>query len=362
MHVRKTKPWLKKRMSSCSSDIVTNSKKKQNQNCCKTKAVDISTDRDKSSSKVNYNEVDQKAGNINQTKSIIREMNSRVFTTRYVYNSKCDVNQVKYELVCLLSHVFAMCKQINRHIVNVSYAGVVKRSWDHKLGYVVNKAKAEFTHKPGICNVTKIYEKPVAHQMKRHTSVKDEAIIKKVSSVTNDNHIDGNTAGDAITIDTLHNNVTEDEAIQVFNTRNGREDRALEQASNLVKNDKNTSRKIMGEGIKTSLKVGSLNNCQNGYKLLYDARDMGDDKFINSIMYHRNHTYDIPEHDACPSYVKCQQQSKYKFGFVPLTEPTLPETNDINILLDNSLMGLYSQVKQFQQPNFMGARVPTHHS
>ena len=123
-------------------------------------------------------------------------------------------------------------------------------------------------------------------------------------------------------------------------------------------NRQDSNRIITEEDTHTYPKVGSYNVCQTGYKLLYDARNMGDDEFINSIMYHRNQTYDIAECDICPSYAKWQKQSKYKFGFVPLTEPILPNTNDTNTLLDNSPMGLYSQVKKFQQPNFMGARVP----
>ena len=153
----------------------------------------------------------------------------KVFMTRYVYNSSCNVNQVKYELVRPLSHVLAMCKRINRPIVNVSYADVVKRSAVHELGHVVNSVKAEFTHEPGRSNFTKIVKKPVARQMKRHTSVRDDVIVTKVSGVTNDNQLGGHT-DDIATTHTFHNTLIKDEGIQMSNTKIQRENGALKQA------------------------------------------------------------------------------------------------------------------------------------
>ena len=57
------------------------SKSKQKQNCGKAKTVDRGTHTDKSSSKVNNNEVDKSVCDTNKTKSVLKDINSRVFTT-----------------------------------------------------------------------------------------------------------------------------------------------------------------------------------------------------------------------------------------------------------------------------------------
>ena len=66
---------------------------------------------------------------------------------------------------------------------------------------------------------------------------------------------------------------------------------------------------------------GVHNDPVSSQKLKVD--DYDSDKFIYSVIYHKNSRLCIPQ-SGCQSYVACKSQSKYDFGFFPLTDPVLP--------------------------------------
>ena len=90
--------------------------------------------------------------------------------------------------------------------------------------------------------------------------------------------------------------------------------------------------------------------------LLYDVNSSADDKFVYSLLFTGNKEIV----NACNN-VSLQQfraQSKYMFGFIPMSEPLMPSNYQSNVNDGYSVVDLHRKVKQYRKPNFLGARIP----
>ena len=83
---------------------------------------------------------------------------------------------------------------------------------------------------------------------------------------------------------------------------------------------------MVGPGIKSKPegKEAVLSSTPVKTQLLYDVNAYKDDKFVNSIIYGDTYKSD-KEIGEGPTYTLCKQQSNHNVGFIPLTEPILPE-------------------------------------
>ena len=92
-----------------------------------------------------------------------------------------------------------------------------------------------------------------------------------------------------------------------------------------------------------------------GEVLLYDVRAT-DDKFIHSVLFSGRNK----EANSCDSriYHHFQTQSKYTFGFVPLSEPIMPSSFHSQQYISSSIVDLHTKVKQSDKPIFWEARIP----
>ena len=80
-----------------------------------------------------------------------------------------------------------------------------------------------------------------------------------------------------------------------------------------------------------------------------------DDKFINSIMFYTEVVSKSEAPNQCFSLLQCIDQSKYRFGFIPLTDPVLPQNRSISSTKIEDSTELLKQVTRFINPNFIGA-------
>ena len=60
----------------------------------------------------------------------------------------------------------------------------------------------------------------------------------------------------------------------------------------------------------------------------------------------------------CVAYDLWCQQSKVKFGFIPLTDPILPANDKISDKVCRDPIKLHNEVKKHDLPNYLGARIP----
>ena len=99
-----------------------------------------------------------------------------------------------------------------------------------------------------------------------------------------------------------------------------------------------------------------LVNTEGDGVLLYDVNSNADDKFVYSLLFNG----DRKIVNACNSVILQQfkAQSKYTFGFVPMSEPLMPSTLQLNSNGGYSVVDLHHKVKQHGKPNFIGARIP----
>ena len=88
-----------------------------------------------------------------------------------------------------------------------------------------------------------------------------------------------------------------------------------------------------------------------------DIANCGHDKFLHSLLFQGGSTFCSPV-QTCESFNLCKSQSKFDFGFIPLTDPILPMDSNTAANDDVSLLELYGQVKAKNAPNFLGARIP----
>ena len=93
------------------------------------------------------------------------------------------------------------------------------------------------------------------------------------------------------------------------------------------------------------------------YKLLYDVNGIDDDKLMNSIMFYTDDEKGEPQ-NQCLSLLQCMSQSKYHFGFIPLTDPILPKNRNVSSIRITDPIELHTHVTKSTNLNFMGLRIP----
>ena len=80
---------------------------------------------------------------------------------------------------------------------------------------------------------------------------------------------------------------------------------------------------------------------------LYDVNSSADDKFVYSLLFNGNKKIV----NACNN-VSLQQfraQSKYMFGFIPMSEPLMPSNSQSNLNDGYSVVDLHKKVKKFTE-------------
>ena len=79
------------------------------------------------------------------------------------------------------------------------------------------------------------------------------------------------------------------------------------------------------------------------------------DKFVNSIIYDQHQ----PEKPVqCDAYDLWRHQSKVNFGYIPLSDPVMPNNTDISTKVIADPIELHKEVKKHNLPNYLGARIP----
>ena len=90
--------------------------------------------------------------------------------------------------------------------------------------------------------------------------------------------------------------------------------------------------------------------------MLFDIRNSESDKFINSIIFHDQNR--LIKSIPCGTYDLWCHQSKVKFGFIPLTDPIMPNTGKVSDRVIADPIKLHEKVKKFNIPNYLGTRIP----
>ena len=91
---------------------------------------------------------------------------------------------------------------------------------------------------------------------------------------------------------------------------------------------------------------------------LFDIKSHLDDKFINNFL-----SKSVAKRVAANSHVQCEvfnqwkSQTDFDFGFIPLTDLILPDSNHIGPGFESPIDQHYV-AKDFGVPNFLGARLP----
>ena len=93
-------------------------------------------------------------------------------------------------------------------------------------------------------------------------------------------------------------------------------------------------------------------NTQSGFMddqaLLFDVRNTEGDKFINSIIFNDSRKVVAPL--ECKALDQWKLQSKMNFGFIPLTDPILPETTVTSDIRFLDPIKLHEEVKNIICP------------
>ena len=105
-------------------------------------------------------------------------------------------------------------------------------------------------------------------------------------------------------------------------------------------------------------KAGS--DARSDFRQIYDVNYVGiEDKFANSIL-HVNQFQLVGATDTVNTeiYNAWRRQSDFDFGFVPIGEQLLPNTQVVNDTMGRSPFQIHDLVKSTGRPNFMQARFP----
>ena len=94
----------------------------------------------------------------------------------------------------------------------------------------------------------------------------------------------------------------------------------------------------------------------NEYKMLFDIRNSEDDKYLNSVVF--NDQDRVVNNNSCMAYDQWCQQSKFKFGFIPLTDPIMPAIGKKVGKTLTDPIEIHEEVKKYDLPNYLGARIP----
>ena len=141
--------------------------------------------------------------------------------------------------------------------------------------------------------------------------------------------------------------------VQVYPNKAG----CISDETNIVDIAKHNKATMEGPGTELNCEGGGAVNTSIETRLLYDVNAYKDDKFVNSIIYGDTYKADKAVGEG-PTYSLCKQQSSHNFGFIPLTEPILPETSVSSSDTIQCPIELHKMVKKFNKPNFLGARIP----
>ena len=60
----------------------------------------------------------------------------------------------------------------------------------------------------------------------------------------------------------------------------------------------------------------------------------------------------------CRIFDTFKTQTDVQFGFIPLSDPILPESDMVNTMVYDSIAEILHKVDEFGSPNFLGARIP----
>ena len=91
-------------------------------------------------------------------------------------------------------------------------------------------------------------------------------------------------------------------------------------------------------------------------KLLFDINSCGDDKFLHSLLFNGTHKRAEVPHN-CTVYNQFLAQSRFPFGFFPLSDTVMLTCTDSGLLRASSFLELHEMVKMCGKPNFLGARI-----
>ena len=112
--------------------------------------------------------------------------------------------------------------------------------------------------------------------------------------------------------------------------------------------------------------VSMLNHCEdnglvgdtsgNEYKMLFDITNSDDDKYLNSVIF--NDQDRVVNNNSCVAYDRWCHQSKFKFDFIPLTDPIMPaKGKKLGKKLTDPIK-IHKEVKKYDLPNYLGALIP----
>ena len=265
--------------------------------------------------------------NCHSSKSISREgqkHKDRV-PKRVFYNTSHSPAQIESLLVRPLSQNVNIFRANAQKVVARSYASVVKGSTKaptngqkHCKGGVFWASKYPITHKQRISNQTTDGVKTVANTTK---GVGAENL--------------------------LGNHDTKPIKVNIIQSK------ALHKDSNTIEGSLDNTNNNINVARPANPNSGGL---LHGQKLLFDIRNTEGDKFVNSIIFNDSKKHLAPV--ECAAYDLWRLQSKMNFGFIPLTDPILPSTETISDMKVSDPIKLYEEVKKFNLPNYLGARIP----
>ena len=117
----------------------------------------------------------------------------------------------------------------------------------------------------------------------------------------------------------------------------------------------NMAHKVKEKGV-VSNKNSQKSHLSDDQVLLFDIRNTEGDKFINSIIFNDSNKLVIPL--ECKAFDQWRIQSDMNFGFIPLTDPCLPDDTTRSDILCRDPIKLHGEVKKYDLPNYLGARIP----
>ena len=94
----------------------------------------------------------------------------------------------------------------------------------------------------------------------------------------------------------------------------------------------------------------------NNRAKLFDINGSEHEKFMYLLM--QKPGKQVVPHSHCVEYERFKKQSKYKFGYIPLSPQVMPEVTEVGTNSNISAIDLHSQVKEVGVANVLGARIP----
>ena len=106
--------------------------------------------------------------------------------------------------------------------------------------------------------------------------------------------------------------------------------------------------------------TSEANDAKNDFCQIYDVNYAGvEDKFANSILHiNQFKMLGISDQVDTEIYNTWRRQSDFDFGFIPIGEQWLPDTQVVNDAMGKSPFEIHELVRSTGRPNFMQARFP----